>query len=1086
MTSQILPPLSFGALLKRTRRMAGLTQEELGAAAGYTAAYISALEHGERVPPLPTAEHLARALTLEQPEHDTFLRAAALALRTRRHALEADEGKLALPSGGFLGATPEGPLVARTPEIRLLDAALTDVVTGTGRVIMLAGEPGIGKTRLAQEVALQARARGALVATGRCYEPQRAVAFAPFIEALVIATEAAPATVRNEMPERWPEVLRLLPDTPQSGAGPHAAVSERDAQQRLFWQVTGFVREVAVTQPVALLLDDLHWADEASLNLLLHLARHTRGTRVLLLGTYRDVELSRRRALQAALRALKHERLVERVAVCALEAKEMAALVAVTLRAGEVTAELTELIQNVAEGNPFLAQEVLRTLHERGDLVRNATTGRWERRTGVEIGVPETVRDAIGERMARLRPATQKMLREASVLGQVFTFAALCQMRAETEAMERGYQREHLDTVEVEVEDALEEALRAGMLQDTSETRYACYAFSHALTQRAVYTAILAPRRRRLHRAAGTALVELSQREQGHQRPAAELARHFLEGDSAAQALPYVLAAGDQAEHLYAYAEAEQHYRLALELARELGNQAHEAEALEKLAEVFWGLGRAEEIPAALEAAAEIHRAAGNLDQLAWDTAHMSRPCILLGQPSAGLARLEELLVFLATLADSGGDRPAHLSKRYIPAEAGGSGIPLEICAERAAAVLSQRATARVYLSLTVYLSSLGRYHETVPIGERATTYAQAANEPWIEVRAQVFLAFTLISMGQWTKAVATLERARVAAEKARDLEGIYLACSNLGSLLFVRGAFAKGLHYMEQAKEAAEQHGMPDNLAQTLCGLAWMEVYTGRWDRANAYCERATATIRALDRVSESAWVALIEGVLHLLRGQAQQAHAYLEEVTALGESANGAEARLRACSALAEDDLLHGRAAAAKSRLEPLLASTGLHEWGAAELVPLLAWACLELGEQERAAALVAESLARTRELQQQLVQVDVLRIGAMLALRRGRWREAEEALEEALVLARSMPNLYAEAKTLYVYGLLEIAQDEPDQAHGRLEAALTILNQHGEQLYARQVERELSAVDSVLVDRELRISSPTDPRFRSEQVR
>jgi tetratricopeptide (TPR) repeat protein len=464
----------------------------------------------------------------------------------------------------------------------------------------------------------------------------------------------------------------------------------------------------------------------------------------------------------------------------------------------------------------------------------------------------------------------------------------------------------------------------------------------------------------------------------------------------------------------------------------------------------------------------------------------MSRPYILLGQPSAGLARLEELLVFLATLAHSGGDRPAHLSKRYIPAEASGSGIPLEIWAERAAAVLSQRATARVYLSLTVYLSSLGRYHETVSIGERATTYAQAANEPWIEVRAQVFLAFILISIGQWTKAVATLEHARVAAEKARDLEGIYLACSNLGGLLFARGAFAKGLHYMEQAKEAAEQHGMPDNLAQTLCGLAWMEVYTGRWDRANAYCERATATIRALDRVSESAWVALIEGVLHLLRGQAQQAHAYVEEAIALGESANGAEARLRAWTALAEDDLLQGRATAAKSRLEPLLASTSLDEWGTAELVPLLAWACLELGEQERATALVAESLTRTRELQHQLVLVDVLRIRAMVALRRGCRCEAEEALEESLVLARSMPNPYAEAKALYVYGLLEIAQSEPDQAHERLEAALTILNRHGERLYAEQVERELSTLDSVLVDRELRMLSPTDPRSHSEQVR
>jgi len=189
-----------------------------------------------------------------------------------------------LPIGGFLGALPDGPLVAREAELAALDALLNAVGAGTGRLVLLAGEPGVGKTRLAQEVMLAARNRDWLVATGRCYEPQEVVAYFPFREALSAAHAAAPAAVRAELPRRWPEVARLLPESEPEQvlhsatatsvpSGPGAPQrpgpgADPDDQQRLFWQVASFVETLAATRPVALLLDDLHWADSASLAVL--------------------------------------------------------------------------------------------------------------------------------------------------------------------------------------------------------------------------------------------------------------------------------------------------------------------------------------------------------------------------------------------------------------------------------------------------------------------------------------------------------------------------------------------------------------------------------------------------------------------------------------------------------------------------------------------------------------------------------------------------------------------------------------------------------------------------------------------------
>ncbi len=568
---------TFATLLKRHRDAAGLTQEELAGRAGLGVRTVSNLERGiNKAPYRSTIRRLADALELSEDARSELAASA-------RHPMEhPSRGDRAAIEGGFLGAVPTARLVARGEELgRILDA-LKATEGGSGRLVLLAGEPGIGKTRLAQEASVHAWERRFLVAAGRCYEAQSGVPFYPFLEALSTLHEGAPPEVREAIPERWPYLARLLPDHfPSRIAG---SSESREESQRLLRAVTGFVREVAAERPVALLLDDLHCADGASLDLLAHLSRHTRGDRVLLLGTYRDVEVGRRHPLRGTVGELGREQLVEKIGVRRLGPGETAALMSDRLDGTEVSGEFAGLVYGHTGGNPFFTVEVLKALIERGDLLR--WEGRWVRKEIEDLSAPESVSEAISERVSRLNPKTQQILEEASVLGQVFGFEDLIAVAG---------------LGEEEAEETLGEAEASGLVRTVRDR----HAFDHALTQQTLYARLSPARRKRLHRSAGEGLEKLG--EKVRQKRAAEISRHFVQGGSPGRALPYALLAGDEAQGAFAPGEAKRHYRGALELAERVGDGPAASQALEKLGGVLATTVRYDEALAALERAADAY-----------------------------------------------------------------------------------------------------------------------------------------------------------------------------------------------------------------------------------------------------------------------------------------------------------------------------------------------------------------------------------------------------------------------------------------------------------------------------------------------
>jgi tetratricopeptide (TPR) repeat protein/transcriptional regulator with XRE-family HTH domain len=1017
-------PSPFGVSLRQHRVDAGLTQEELAERALLSTRAISDLERGvNRSARIYTVRQLAEALGLIGEGLATFLAMARAQTESHAHApqpeimrsVAGDEpvGDAVLPIGGFLGALPTGILVAREDEVGRILALVDAVSSGEGRLALLAGEAGVGKTRLAQEVTLAVRDRGFLMAAGRCYEAQQSVPYYPFLEALTSAYEAAPPAVRSEVSHRWPYLGRLLPD--QLGSSPSASPDSSEEQQRLFRAVTGFVQAIAQLVPVSLMLDDLHWADSASLELLQHLARHTRGNRVLLLGTYRDVEVNPQHALEAALRDLSREQLMERVAIRRLGSEGTAALIAEKIGEVEAGSEFAALVHRHTDGNPFFTQQVLRALVENGSLYRQ--NGRWERRAVREIEVPESVRSVIGQRVSRLLVQAQEILHEASVLGQALSFEDLQEMSARAEE---------------DVDMALIGAAGLGLIRVTDRDDYV---FDHALTQQALYEGLSPRRRKRLHLAAGEALEKLPKRKRDLR--AAELGWHFLQGDDAERALPYTVLAGDQAEAVFAHGEAEQHYRMALELIQEIapcdaeGAQS-EAGVLDKLGVVLKITGRYDEALAMLEQAAHVYRDTEDSEGRGRAMAEIGLIYALRGRPEDGIVRLQPLVESL----DQG---------------------------------TASHSLALLYAALVRLYNQAGWQSEQLVATQRLLELAHDLEDERLLAEAELHRGVSLMHTGQYKEALQALEAAIARSEGAGDLSTLCMALDFAGFLYHSLRRSDRALMYRERTLEVAERLGDPREISYRALEVAWMAFILGDWSQSRLYAERSLTVALSLDNLATYFQPLYTLGELSLYEGEWEHAAGYLHECDTIARHMKVAEMLREAQGMLAEMDLLRGDPQAALARLQPLLDGP---TWGEdLNFLLRLAWTYLEMenvagpafaGVRLPAFAGVrlaedtaAKAFAEATRQRVPVCQVEALRIQGMIATRREDWEKAEQSFRRAVEQAREITYPWGEARALYECGLLHAQKREAPQAREQLEGARLLFERLGSRPYIARVD-------------------------------
>jgi class 3 adenylate cyclase len=488
----------------------------------------------------------------------------------------------AVASAGPSGTGPT-PYVGRSEEQALLRRLVSRAAAGGGGVALIAGEAGLGKTRLVEEIAAEAKTAGMFVVRGHCYDMEGALPYVPFVEAIEYGLTVATADAfRSAMGDAGPEIARFVPKVRVAypDLPPPLALPTDQARHYMFESVCDFFGRAAAIQPMLIVLEDLHWADESTTQLLESVARHVGRAPLLVIGTYRDVDLHSGHPFMRGIEHLSRLPTVSRITLKRLSAVEVAGMLR-GLSSQEPPEGLVRLIFEETEGVPFFVEEVYRHLAEEHRLTDAA--GKWLPQVEVgEVEVPETVRLVLGHRIDRIGETAQRVLTTAACIGRTFTFDFLAALAEEKEE---------------DLLDALDEAEQARLLV-AHEGRQPRFVFSHEQIRQTLLGRMSFVRRQRLHRRVADTLERIHA---GHlDEHVSDLAYHLVQAGARERAAEYLHQAGSSAAARLATPEALAFFARAAELA---GPGPERRAALRTRGELLLGLFRGREATVDLELA---------------------------------------------------------------------------------------------------------------------------------------------------------------------------------------------------------------------------------------------------------------------------------------------------------------------------------------------------------------------------------------------------------------------------------------------------------------------------------------------------
>jgi tetratricopeptide (TPR) repeat protein len=947
-------------LLARYRSQARLTQEELGARSGYSANYIGKLERDQRNLPAAALDRLATILALADEE-----RAALRAARDRRR-------------GGDQSARP---LAGREPEL----AELHRQLAGLGPAVLLfAGEPGIGKTRLLEEAASRAAQSGWRVVQGgsqrRAQDP-----YAPLTGALLDALERLSAGERAHALRQAAGLELLLPELTaadqtaaatddRAGHWVERTVEPEQRRRLLFSAVERFLGAVAGEAGVLLVLDDLQWAGPDSLDLLATLFAAPRASAVRLIGAYRDSETDASRRLREFVADLAHS---SRVRVCALEplspteSEQLATQLIAD--AAAIRAVLPAIVRR-AGGIPFFLVSFVEDLPAAGQGTPPSA-------------LPWTVRQVIGQRVSALPESAQELLAVAAVVGRLVSHSLMVGASSRPED---------------EVLAALEAAATARLV---TEDEQGGYRFTHDLIRETIEDGLSGGRRRLLHRRVANTLER-----EGH-AAAETLAFHFALSDDEDKAIAYLELAGDEADRRVAYAAAAEFFQQTLDRLQAAGQAQRTAPLSEKLGVALYRGGHYDEAITALEAALAGYRTTGDEDSLHRLTGRLADAHFRRGTSDDAL------------------DEAVSLAEQHdlVPATAASDSV-----------------VAR-WQGLVRLIFARGAYKRLVTVGRPLARAGRATGNAKLERLGTRVEAGGLIYLGRVREGIALMEATMpldpVAARDDRAPEAAVLLSAaqlSIGSLESSRAVSERMLRAAESAGDAliAAMHSVL---------LATIHYVQGDWQHGQVLLRNAQERLNVLGPSPHSLRMVPALGQTLTWAGDWQQARFYLETAIHTAHSLRAPELEHAAVAQLAQLDLLEGQPEAALASLQPRL--TKDLPWSyAVPLLTTLAAAQLELGDPARALQHAEKAVAEARRTEGWVNGIRALEVLGTVEAHRGNHDLSDAPHQEALKRARAIPFPYAEAHILHASGQLDRARGDGTSAQAKLNQALAIFERLG----------------------------------------
>jgi len=882
------------------------------------------------------------------------------------------------------------PLVGREDERAALAARLAAAAQGQGGMVLIAGEAGVGKTRLAQSVCHQAEGWGWLVLRGGCHDLGEAPPYQGWVEALRTLSAGAGRRALARLPRAWlGEAALLLPELRHLYADlvPAAPLPPRQRQEQLLQALEHFLAGLSQEGPALVLLEDLQWADDATLEALDTVIPRLRERPLLVLGTARAEEIGAR--LQECCRRLQEQGCWQDLLLARLSPEQTGQLVGAVLGWPVPAPLFVQRLHRQTEGNPLFVLEVLKGLFEEGLLARDRQGHwriSWEADPEEAWPQPRGIRQVVRRRLERLDDRSRQLLALAAVAGSAFDAELLQQVS--------GWDEESFL-------EASDELLRRQLLFESGPRVH----FAHEQIRQIIYRGIGRTQRRDLHRRVGLAL------EQDTPQRVEELAFHFYRGQQPERALAYCMQAGERALAVYASSAALAYFGQAISAAGRLKSAAARravVRAHEQRAQLFEHMGQYEQAGAEYAAMLAAARAAGD---------------------AAAVARAIRCDGWLRGYRQEKWEAGLREARRaYEVAAAAGD------AAEQAAALRD----------IGAYENMRGAHQDSLQAHRAALTYARQAGDSSEEANILQYIAVTHLFLSQNDQALEVFQQALALREQLGDLRISAKIHSNMGLLLINKGDFAAAERSLRQAEAGFRETGALPALPLTWVGLAAVQRCRGEPADSLALLDAAAevqatlgssaymdaliqlhrgcaqwdlgrlgpglAALRAsLELARASSTPTLVSGCLRALgrclteAGLAEEAAACHQEGVALARRIPFARGQAEHLVELGPAELACGLAAAARQHLVEAVPLSRPHgPQMRAEAAAALARLCLDEWRLEPARALAARALVLAEQMALRPLQVQaLLTLGQALA-GQGRRPEAEGALRRALALA------------------------------------------------------------------------------------